>query len=217
MGTSIKIIYILIVTVLFSCSSSTSQENESKNFHLVKNDKCDNPEAEVSCCFSNMPASLSNVMVIAGATEPGERLIIAGKILKKDGLTPYDNVLIYAYHTDSKGFYSKAGNEKGFQKWHGKLHGWCRTGPGGNYEIHTIRPASYPNSSAPAHIHAAIQLPDTTASFYISDFIFSDDPFVTRDNTGMIARNPGGDGIVDLNLVEGVWNGNRNIILDIAP
>lgn len=114
LGTYIKSLFIFFVTALFSCSNLTTRENESKKIHLAKNNKCDNPDAEVSCCFINMPAPVLNIMVIAGATEPGERLIIAGKILKKDDQTPHENVLIYAHHTDSKGYYSKAGNEKGF-------------------------------------------------------------------------------------------------------
>ena len=57
-------------------------------------------------------------MTIAGKNEPGEKLIISGTIYKADGKSPYPNITIYAYHTDSKGYYSKNGTETGVQKWH---------------------------------------------------------------------------------------------------
>ena len=199
---------------LFSCNSPAPESGAALTTSLQNvSEKCDNPDADIECCFLNMPVSLSSVMDICGPEEPGERLILTGRVFKADGKTPFPDVIIYAYHTDNKGFYSKSGQETGVQRWHGRLHGWCRTDSEGHYEIHTIRPASYPNSDAPAHIHSAIKKPDGSMPFYISDFVFRDDPFVSEMEISR-GRYPGGSGIVDVvKSPEGVWTGNRDLVL----
>jgi protocatechuate 3,4-dioxygenase, beta subunit len=122
-------------------------------------------------------------------------------------------VIMYAYHTDNKGIYSKSGKEQGVQNWHGRLHGWCRTDTLGHYEIHTIRPASYPNSTAPAHIHGALKEPSGNM-LPITDFVFKDDKFVTGSYKPN-SRLKGGSGIVDVKRrSDGFWVGERNIIVN---
>ena len=152
-------------------------------------------------------------MQIAAPTDKGERLIIKGTIFKKDGITPYPNIILYAYHTDDKGYYSKKGNEKGFQKWHGHLHGWCKTDSRGQYEIHSIRPAPYPSHTMPAHIHCAVKLPQSSMPFYINDFVFADDSLVNKSYISSL-NFTGGNGIVHLEKGgNGSWKGTRNITL----
>lgn len=201
---------------LISCGQITIPKNKNQQIHdaSIKADICEDPDASIYCCFLNMPSSFTSVMNIAGDDEPGERMIIKGKVFKKDGTTPYENVLIYAYHTDDKGYYSKKGKETGVQKFHGHLHGWCKTDTGGNYEIHSIRPSRYPGNSAPAHIHSAVKLPDADEPFYINDFVFKDDSLV-NDLYLSRTNEKGGSGVVDLKKnEEGIWTGERNLILD---
>ncbi len=160
-----------------------------------------------------MPASLSPVMSIPERSEPGERLVISGAVYKADGKTPWADAILYAYHTDSTGHYSKEGIEKGFQKWHGRLHGWCRTDARGRYEIRSIRPGRYPDNSMPAHIHCAIKKPDGSEPFFINDFVFSDDSLVTSSYLSTLSFS-GGDGIVDLKKdKQGDCKGHRDILL----
>jgi protocatechuate 3,4-dioxygenase beta subunit len=119
---------------------------------------------------------------------------------------------MYVYHTDYEGYYSKNGNEEGVQKWHGKLHGWCRTSQNGNYRIETIRPAPYPSLTMPAHIHPVIKLPNDKL-FYINDFVFEDDSLVNDAYLKSLSYS-GGNGVVILTKDEkGTWIGKRNIIL----
>ena len=152
-----------------------------------------------------------NVITIANKNEPGERLIITGTIFKIDGITPYPNVILYAYHTDNSGNYSKKGSEKGFQKWHGHLHGWCKTNSDGKYELHTIRPARYPDNTIPAHIHTAFKTPEGQTD-YINDFVFKDDDLVNEAYKSN--RFGGGTGIVDIQKgADNVWSGKRDIVL----
>lgn len=196
--------------LVFIASSSCSQGTGKPSSTAIA-DTCDNPDASIGCCFVNMPVQLSHRTFIAGKKEPGERMVIKGRLLKPDS-TSYAGVLMYVYHTDNKGLYSKKGDESGFQKWHGYLHGWCLTDADGNYELHTIRPARYPGNQFPAHIHAAVKEPSGKA-YYISDFVFADDSLVNADYLKQISHLKGGTGIVNLVRSGGVWTGVRDIVL----
>lgn len=190
-----------------------SRLSKISKFVQLAQDTCDDNE-KVRCCFVGMPDKLSSDMKIAGKDEPGERLFIRGRVFKADGKTPYPNVIIYAYHTDAKGIYSKKGDETGIRRWHGRLHGWCRSDSEGWFSIHTIRPASYPNSRNAAHIHHVVQEPDGSEPYYINDTVFDDDPFVDEGYRAGEKRNGGSSGILKLGKnAEGVWEGKRFIVL----
>lgn len=190
-----------------------AKEQQTSKEEMLQ-DSCDDPDAGINCCFVNMPANVSAILSIAGKNETGERLLISGTIYKADGKTPYPAAWLYAYHTDHTGHYTKSGKETGFQKWHGHLHGWCKTDSVGHYEIHTIRPAPYPNRSMPAHIHAAIKTTSGQA-FYISDFVFKDDALVNEKYTSTLIDNVGGTGIVEIiKTTDNTWVGKRDIIVN---
>jgi len=120
---------------------------------------------------------------------------------------------LYAYHTDSKGIYSKKGDEKGVRKWHGYHHGWCKSDKNGNYRIETIRPGSYPGGTNPAHIHSAVKVPDNNIPFHINDFMFKDDPLL-KDKHRNTLPNKGGLGVIEVKKINNQWVGKRDIILD---
>jgi len=180
----------------------------------AKPDTCDDSDANPRCCFTGMPDNLSSELKIAGKDEPGERLFIRGRVFKADGKTPFPNVIIYSYHTDSKGIYPKKGDETGIRRWHGRLHGWCRTDAEGWFSIHTIRPASYPNSRAAAHIHHVVQEPDGSEPKYINDTVFEDDKFVDEKYRASEKRWGGSSGITKVQKQsDGTWEGKRFITL----
>lgn len=207
-------LYTLIAIYLFvSCSQVTPENNVTHPVAVAQKDTCDNPDANINCCFNSIPANLGSVMTIGNLHEPGDKLVISGTIYKADGTTPYANVLVYAYHTNSKGYYAKAGDETGVQKWHGHLHGWCKTDDKGYYEIRSIRPARYPGNAIPAHIHAAVREPQGS-TYYISDFVFKDDSLVNDRYVKSITSSVGGAGIVNVvRSPNGTWTGQRDIIL----
>ncbi|HEY6304997.1 MAG TPA: hypothetical protein VI488_00900 [Candidatus Angelobacter sp.] len=93
------------------------------------------------------PDEVSATSIIAGPSEPGEKLIVSGQVLAPDGVTPASGVTIYAYQTDATGLYHNDANRIA------RLHGWARTDATGHFEFRTIRPAPYPSRSIPAHIH----------------------------------------------------------------
>lgn len=178
-------------------------------------DTCDDSDANPRCCFRDMPSVLNPDMVIAGPDEPGERIAVRGYVYKSDGKTPYPNVLLYAYHTDQRGVYAKKGDETGIRRWHGRLHGWCRSDERGHYSISTIKPASYPNSRNPAHIHVVVQEPDGSEPYYLNDIVFSGDPYIDERYRAGEKSGKGGSGI--LKLVkdrQGVWESKRLIVLE---
>ena len=199
---------IFIIITLLAHLSSCGQTSGSKK-DSYSQIEC-GPDASVECSFLNMPdnvGSVLNIPVDAGLS----RLIISGRIFKADGVTPYPDVLLYVYHTDAAGEYSKNGTEKGVQKWHGRHHGWVKTDRDGRYSIKSIRPAQYPGNTIAAHIHATVRETDKKP-YWINDFVFKDDPLVT-DAYKATQRNPGGDGVVDLKFSNGRWEGVRNIVL----
>lgn len=205
---------ICLLALLASCGQAATTTTPERQLltATASPDPCDNPDADVSCCFVKLPAPLSQVMAIGSPAEPGAKLVIAGTVFRADGRTPYPDVLLYAYHTDSKGYYAKSGKETGIQKWHGRLHGWCRTDARGRYEIRSIRPARYPSNTMPAHIHAALKEPGGKPSYYISDFVFRDDSLVTERYLKSIGALVGGSGIVNVTKsATGTWTGTRDI------
>src|SRR4029453_12669266 len=45
-------------------------------------------------------------ITITNRDEPGERLIVTGRVFGPDGVTPVPGASVYVYHTDVKGYYS---------------------------------------------------------------------------------------------------------------
>ncbi|HQY19851.1 MAG TPA: hypothetical protein PLX80_03290 [Ignavibacteria bacterium] len=190
-----KILILLIFIFSVSCGNKFQQIKEVKNIAGI--DPCESPDADISCNFENVPDNPGYVMNISSKTEPGIKIFIEGQILKADGKTPYPEILIYAYQTDSTGLYSKSGNETGVQKLHGKLHGWCMTDINGKYKINTVRPGKYPTNDFPAHIHWAIREPDGKMQ-YLNDFVFSDDKHVNEEYISKPYYKTGDVGVLKL-------------------
>jgi protocatechuate 3,4-dioxygenase beta subunit len=166
----------------------------------------------IECPHYEAPASLTDRMTIASPAEPGTRLVLEGTVFQPDGKSPAAEVLLYAYHTNARGYYAHAEGTTGQGRWHGDLRGWLRTGPGGRYRIETIRPAPYPDRSIPAHIHMHVMVQGGRER-YIDDVVFDDDPLVTA-GYGRGAPNIGGSGVVHLERdASGVLHGRRDIIL----
>ena len=166
------------------------------------------------CGAKEAPESVGWESVIANQDEPGERLILEGTVYQKDGKTPARDVIIYAYHTNSRGVYEKNGSEMGNGLRHGHLRGWARTNGNGNYRFHTIRPAPYPNHSEPAHIHMTL-MGDGFEEYWINATWFMDDKTISEEQIKKLTRTGGFSNIVELRKNdEGIWMGNRDIIIN---
>lgn len=164
--------------------------------------------------YDNMPQQLDWQTTISSAAEPGERMEISGIIYQVDGKTPAPNVVLYVYHTDAKGIYSPAPGATGGARVHGHLRGWVKSNQRGECKFTSIRPAHYPNSRGPAHIHAIVKEPDKN-EYYIDEYLFDDDPAVTREPRPRV-ENRGGSGIIHLaRNSDGTWVGRRDIVLGL--
>lgn len=155
---------------------------------------------------------LNPVDTLPDFNDEGPRLKVEGTIYKKDGRTPAKDVVMYIYHTDQTGIYPKKGDEKGYARQHGYLRGWVKTKEDGKYSFYTLRPASYPNSNNPAHIHSVIKEPDKNP-YWIDDFLFEDDPYLVPNQRSYLQKR-GGNGILKLTKIdENYFSAKRNIIL----
>jgi protocatechuate 3,4-dioxygenase beta subunit len=157
---------------------------------------------------------LTSIDTLPAFKESGAKLEISGTIFQVDGKTPARNVILYIYHTDQKGIYPQKGNETGWAKRHGYLRGWIKTNDDGKYKFYTLRPASYPNSRAPQHIHPVIKEPNRN-EYYIDEYLFTDDPFLDEKEKANQQKR-GGSGIIALTKKQdGTWVGKRDIILGL--
>ena len=142
---------------LFSCGPASSAEQKAVS-----------PRAE------NVPAKTT----IVSDKEPGQALIVSGTIYAPDGRKPMEGITLYVYQTDASGVYSTSGT--GGDNRNTRIHGMMRTGADGRYEFRTIKPASYPGTRISAHIHAYVSGTDYP-EYWIDEYNFADDPFVTED------------------------------------
>ena len=157
-------------------------------------------------------AQLSWSAVIPPAGEPGERLVLTGRVLKTDGRTPAPGVIVYVHHTNAKGLYPRRGDEQGWGQRHGYLRAWVKSNDRGEYRFETIRPGTYPTGEFPAHIHFIIKEPDRR-EYWIDDVVFTDDPLVTDRHRSSSPR--GGNGVVTPKRQEdGTWTAQRDIVLE---
>src|SRR5918998_5364660 len=92
-----------------------------------------------------------------------------------DGKTPVEGVTLHVYHTDARGLYSEKDGQGGPPD--PRLKGSMKTDGDGRYEFRTIRPASYPNSRNPQHIHAKVYGAGY-AERWIPEYWFDDDPLI---------------------------------------
>lgn len=125
------------------------------------------------------PADAPASVIIAGASEPGERLIVTGRVL--DGTRPIAGASVFVFQTDVEGRYApdKSGPDAELDP---RLHGFLRTDRQGAYRYDTVRPGSY-NGNA-AHVHYVVKANGYKAR--ILDLWFEDDPI-------LVARRAAGE------------------------
>ena len=120
--------------------------------------------------------------VLAPASETGTRLVVHGRVFAPDGATPVPDVIVYAYQTDARGYYSERRGEPP------RLRAWVRTDRDGRFTLETIRPAAYPGRTVPAHIHFLLWGRDR-APQWNTELLFDDDPLVSerqREESGAL-------------------------------
>jgi protocatechuate 3,4-dioxygenase, beta subunit len=177
-----KILELMMITLLLSCYPMQAPKVAEKN----------------------VPAKIT----MAAKDEPGERLVVTGKVTGEDG-KPLAGVSIYVYHTDLRGYYSSATNDDNRNP---RLRGYMRTDAQGSYEFATIKPARYPNSQVAAHIHYVV-----TAEGYkerVFEIVFEGDQYINDRIRADAAREGSGFSIRPLERdKQGVLHCTQNIKL----
>ena len=142
---------------------------------------------------------------LAGPNEPGERLIISGKVYSSDCRSRLPNTLIEIWQANKAGLYDtdKPGNFTERGDFH--LRAMMLTDQQGNYEFETIMPGRYPvppnlpglekyaGLTRPAHIHfrvsESLHIPLTTQLYFKDDPHIAKDPWASRKPSMAIGLN----------------------------
>lgn len=189
----------ILVVLFFSCKAQTTEREVGG--------PCEGCEA----LYEYGDQTLSAQDTLPYFTRTTDKLLLTGTVYMPDGRTPANGVIIYAYHTDEEGIYVKPESPEGWESRHGFLRGWVITDEKGAYSLYTNRPASYPNTRIPQHIHLTIK-EKNTIPYYIDAVHFIDDPALTQSEKSEL-KNRGGSGLVDPKKSGGLWIAKRNIIL----
>lgn len=154
------------------------------------------------------PRNPSSKIRIVSESEPGEPLVVSGTIYSLKDSKPIEGITLFVYHTDARGLYNDQGNSRDAGP---RLHGWMRTKSDGRYEFRTIKPASYPNSEIPMHIHATV-FDASRPEYWIDSYWFEGDPFITPKQMAGLSGRGGGNSIISLKRDEqGVLRGVRDL------
>ncbi len=201
--------YILSTIFILSFFSGCSQNNARNDIHVGgRSEGCE------AIYESPVPFDrLKSVDTLPDFFEQGPKIEISGTIYHRDGKTPAKDIIMYLYHTDQAGLYSKKGNEKGWGLRHGNIRGWIKTDEKGQYKFYTLIPASYPNSTIVKHIHPTIKEPGFT-EYWIDDFVFDDDPFLTEKEKAK-PKPVAGNGVLKPQFKDGMLRASRDIILGL--
>jgi protocatechuate 3,4-dioxygenase, beta subunit len=147
-------------------------------------------------------------VTVAAKSEPGERLIVTGKVTDAAG-KPVAGASVYVYHTDNRGYYSSEVNDDNRNP---RLRGYMRTDGQGRYEYDTIKPAHYPNNRIPAHIHYVVNAEGYRERIF--EIVFTGDEFITDQIRTDATREDSGFSIRPLERdKQGILHCTQDVIL----
>lgn len=164
--------------------------------------------------FIGMPAEINAVDSSPGWKEKGQGLMISGKAVRMDGVTPVAGVIIYYWQTDHNGYYSPGPGMDERTKRHGHIRGWMKSDANGNFSLYTVRPAPYPGEEMPAHIHLSIKESDISNEYYVDELVFDDDAFLTAAKRSKL-ENRGGTGILKTKMEGGMQVASYKMVLGL--
>lgn len=133
---------------------------------------------------------------IAAPDEPGQRLIVRGRVLGPDCATPLGGALLDIWQADARGSYH--GQDQQY-----RLRGRLRTGPSGLYELSTIVPGRYRFGGRfrPAHIHFTITHPAMAP--LTTQLYFRGDPYLApNDACGEACHSDDPERVIELRKEE---------------
>jgi len=116
------------------------------------------------------PEKAPSEIYIAGEKEPGDRLIVSGKVATV-GRSPLAGVSLYIFHADAAGHYATKGPDVDTNA---RLAGALRTAKDGTFSYSTIRPGQYKGN--PATIKCVVRPPVYIPQ--MRELWFWDDPII---------------------------------------
>lgn len=155
------------------------------------------------------PASVGSTARIAPESEPGEPMVIDGRVFQRDGRTPAAGITVFAYQTDAQGLYDAPAN--GPHSW--RLKGWAVTDAEGRFQFRTIRPASYPNSTVAQHVHLHLEGPGVQRR-WTTELHFADDPKLSARERAASERAGEFGGVRPVTMRNGVAHVQVNLKIE---
>jgi protocatechuate 3,4-dioxygenase beta subunit len=127
---------LLIQLVLFFTCDSSYQIDKYTN-------------QEINC--AELRPGQTGFIQLVNNNEPGEPLVVYGKIVDSKTKQPIRNVSIFLYQTDNNGIYSSSGRDED-----ARIKGTVYTNDSGCFKIKTILPGDYPGQKNSRHLHYVI-------------------------------------------------------------
>jgi protocatechuate 3,4-dioxygenase beta subunit len=158
------------------------------------------------------PDDAPSEIEIASAKEPGERLIVAGKVTSI-GRVALVGVSLYVFQADAAGRYATKGNDVDTNA---SLWGALRTDKAGQFAYSTVRPGQHGGN--PATIRYVVRANNFTP--HLRELWFWDDPIIEErvaKNQPEIPKNypPGSVTIVPaIRNVQRILRSTHNIVLE---
>lgn len=141
---------------------------------------------------------------LADSTEPGERLIIKGRVTNLDCTEFIKDAIIDVWHADDAGTYDNSGFN---------LRGIVKSDSQGYYQFETIKPGKYLNGAQyrPSHIHFKITAPGKPV--LTTQLYFDGDTDIPADAAASITSGTydATHRIIALSMVNGKWEGTWDI------
>lgn len=169
-------------TVLAGIGASlVSPAKKSKSKNLKDISECDETTVDYygeGPFYTDNPPMIDN-NILAPVGEPGDRMIISGRVLNLDCNEFIPNTIVDVWHASNAGQYDNSGYH---------LRGYTTSNDQGFYLFETIRPGKYLNGSKyrPSHIHYKITppgFPQLTTQLY-----FAGDTDIAADSAASITK-----------------------------
>ena len=199
--------------IVSACASSSSSTGPGQSAGRPREPIVGLPCEGCEAVFEGLPETLSPRARIAPIGEQGQPMTIEGTVVDRQG-RPRSGLIVYAYQTNAQGVYptdDRFAGQAAFR--HGRLRAWVQTDTNGRYTFDTIRPAGYPNTDLPQHVHMHV-LEVGRCTYYIDDLMFEDDPRLTPAMLARLTSGRGGNGVARPRTTDaGVQLVTRDIVL----
>jgi len=133
--------------------------------------------------------------------EPGEPLIVYGRILDREAKQPVNKASLFLYQTDSSGIYNTTGIDR-----EARIKGTVYSSETGCFKIQTILPGDYPGNKNSRHLHYIINAPGYKEFKSVLFFKGFTTPNLTEQGPLIILNIKKDD--------KGMWSGTTNFYLE---